>query len=184
MLTNWLLANASRFSIYCWIPPGKTVTVSAQHTLQNFVTSLEKRVRSRLPMARIVFRPASSFDDYVSSFGIFLGLEGENMSSEWLKFVNGFIASSPDRAELNYLFSADNSYSILKKVASIFLCFYIADTDNKSASDLLTDARCPCGHCAYFYACIDDFDRAQSPHLWGTEKSCKVRSDASTRLLL
>ncbi|WKY00609.1 hypothetical protein Q1695_014994 [Nippostrongylus brasiliensis] len=114
------------------------VFLMVQH--QNFVTSLEKRVRSRLPMARIVFRPASSFDDYVSSFGIFLGLEGENMSSEWLKFVNGFIASSPDRAELNYLFSADNSYSILKKVASIFLCFYIADTDNKSASDLLTDA--------------------------------------------
>ncbi|WKY00611.1 hypothetical protein Q1695_014994 [Nippostrongylus brasiliensis] len=55
------------------------VFLMVQH--QNFVTSLEKRVRSRLPMARIVFRPASSFDDYVSSFGIFLGLEGENMSS-------------------------------------------------------------------------------------------------------
>ncbi|PIO62990.1 hypothetical protein TELCIR_15429, partial [Teladorsagia circumcincta] len=53
---------------------------------QNFITSLEKRVRSRLPMARIVFQPACTLDEYVKVFGSFLGKESlETTKGECLK---------------------------------------------------------------------------------------------------
>lgn len=114
------------------------VFLMVQH--QNFITSLEKRVRSRLPMARIVFQPASTLTDYVKAFGSFLGAENSECSLAWIKFLRDFLADSSVLAELKYLFSADNSYAVLKRVTSAFLCLYIASESNRPASELFSDA--------------------------------------------
>ncbi|KAK5966420.1 hypothetical protein GCK32_006274 [Trichostrongylus colubriformis] len=106
---------------------------------QNFITSLEKRVRSRLPMTRIVFQPASTLDDYVNVFGRFLAVEGAETSKEWTALIKNFMADAVVLAELNYLYSADNSYTVLKKVTSAFLCLYLANESAKPLSELLTE---------------------------------------------
>ncbi|VDO51836.1 unnamed protein product [Haemonchus placei] len=107
---------------------------------QNFITSLEKRVRSRLSMARIVFQPASSLDEYIEAFGSFLGKENPEVSKEWRNFVMEVTADTAVLAELKYLFSTDNSYAVLKKVTSAFLCLYLANEDATPVSKLVTDA--------------------------------------------
>ncbi|KAK6011813.1 hypothetical protein OSTOST_23089 [Ostertagia ostertagi] len=107
---------------------------------QNFITSLEKRVRSRLPMARIVFQPASTLDEYVKVFGSFLGIESSGTTKEWSKFVADFLTDTAVLAEMNYLFSTDNSYAVLKRVASAFLCLYLAKDSSQPVNQILTEA--------------------------------------------
>ncbi|KAJ1363478.1 hypothetical protein KIN20_023355 [Parelaphostrongylus tenuis] len=114
------------------------VFLMVQH--QDFITSLEKRVRSRLPIARIVFQPALNMDDYMAAFGKLLGKERTECSSEWLEFVKDIMTNSAVTAELNYMHSVDSSYALLKRTTSAFLCLYSADKASRPVSELFTEA--------------------------------------------
>ncbi|KAL6728800.1 hypothetical protein Aduo_010535 [Ancylostoma duodenale] len=107
---------------------------------QNFMTSLEKRVRSRLSTARILFHPALKIEDYVAAFETFLGKATEQCSKEWETFVTAFISDPFVRAELEYVFSANASYTLLKQLTSAFLCLYLDNVEGAPAAELFAEA--------------------------------------------
>ncbi|KHJ82322.1 hypothetical protein OESDEN_17985 [Oesophagostomum dentatum] len=107
---------------------------------QNFMTSLEKRVRSRLSTARILFHPAMTVEEYLAAFERFLGKENDDCSREWSKFVGDFVSDPKVTAELNYMFSANSSYMLLKQLTSAFLCLFLSRTEGTSAAELFAEA--------------------------------------------
>lgn len=88
-ITNTILQERIQFlvSLCHRLPRATCCNIRSIHIkrFQNFITSLEKRVRSRLPMARIVFQPASTLTDYVKAFGSFLGAENSECSLGWCR---------------------------------------------------------------------------------------------------
>ncbi|EYC25839.1 hypothetical protein Y032_0011g1416 [Ancylostoma ceylanicum] len=114
------------------------VFLMVQH--QNFMTSLEKRVRSRLSTARILFHPALKIEDYIAAFEMFLGKATEHCSKEWETFVATFISEPSVRAELEYAYSANGSYTLLKQLTTAFLCLYLDNVEGASAAELFAEA--------------------------------------------
>ncbi|KJH50847.1 hypothetical protein DICVIV_02997 [Dictyocaulus viviparus] len=114
----YLLLDAVRNKSKCnWL-----VFLMVQH--QNFITSLEKRVRSRLPTARIVFHSAANIDEYVTAFGKFLGKENTDSSDGWLEFVESILAEPTIIAELNYMFSVCFAVCVKRNIF-FFHSFYL-----------------------------------------------------------
>ncbi|RCN51517.1 hypothetical protein ANCCAN_02183, partial [Ancylostoma caninum] len=107
---------------------------------KNFMTSLEKRVRSRLSTARILFHPALKIEDYVAAFEMFLGKATENCSKEWETFVAALISDPSVRTELEYVYSANASYTLLKQLTSAFLCLYLDNVEGAPAGELFAEA--------------------------------------------
>ncbi|KAK6740555.1 hypothetical protein RB195_008797 [Necator americanus] len=107
---------------------------------QNFITSLEKRVRSRLSAARILFHPATTIEDYMTAFWRFLGKEKDERSEEWKKFVIDLSSDPTVISELNYMFSANGSYFLLKQLTSAFLCLYLTNKGDLAAPELFAEA--------------------------------------------
>ncbi|KIH46023.1 hypothetical protein ANCDUO_23927 [Ancylostoma duodenale] len=113
---------------------------NSDHQWLNFMTSLEKRVRSRLSTARILFHPALKIEDYVAAFATFLGKATEQCSKEWETFVTAFISDPSVRAELEYVYSANASYTLLKQLTSAFLCLYLDNVEGAPAAELFAEA--------------------------------------------
>ncbi|RCN50770.1 hypothetical protein ANCCAN_03156 [Ancylostoma caninum] len=90
---------------------------------QNFMTSLEKRI-----------------DDYVAAFEMFLGKATENCSKEWETFVTAFFSDPSVRTELEYVYSANASYTLLKQLASAFLCLHLDNVEGAAAGELFAGA--------------------------------------------
>ncbi|KIH49306.1 hypothetical protein ANCDUO_20619 [Ancylostoma duodenale] len=113
---------------------------NSDHQWLNFMTSLEKRVRSRLSTARILFHPALKIEDYVAAFETFLGKATEQCSKEWEAFVTAFISDPSVRAELEYVYSANASYTLLKQLTSAFLCLYLDNIEGVPPAELFAEA--------------------------------------------
>ncbi|VDK59168.1 unnamed protein product, partial [Cylicostephanus goldi] len=78
------------------------VFLMVQH--QNFIASLEKRVRSRLSTARILFHPALTVGEYLGAFKTFLSPEGVGCA-DWEDFVHVLFSHPKVVEEINYMFS-------------------------------------------------------------------------------
>ncbi|CAJ0600559.1 unnamed protein product [Cylicocyclus nassatus] len=115
------------------------VFLMVQH--QNFIASLEKRVRSRLSTARLLFHPALTIGEYLGAFKTFLSFEQGVGCADWEDFVHMLFSHPKVIKELNYLYSVNNSYKMLKELTSVFLSLYLANNNcGVPAADIFAES--------------------------------------------
>uniref|UniRef100_A0A1I7X6V0 Origin recognition complex subunit 4 n=1 Tax=Heterorhabditis bacteriophora TaxID=37862 RepID=A0A1I7X6V0_HETBA len=102
---------------------------------QDFVSSLEKRVRSRLPMSRIHFLPAQTINDYTDASAEFLGITRH--TDEWRLFITNFLDNQQVKNEFAYMYSLDSSFSTLKKCIAVFLSFLVESNEEEAGNSLI-----------------------------------------------
>ncbi|CAI4232298.1 unnamed protein product [Auanema sp. JU1783] len=94
---------------------------------QDFVTVLEKRVRSRLSSIKFICKGAQTAEEYYKAFMQFLTCGNHK---DWEKFAKNMLKQSDSyRCDISYFFQLTTSYGQLKNFVAVFLSILAGTED-------------------------------------------------------